>query len=260
MEIGPYSIIHKNVKIGKGTKIYSSVLITGWTTIGENNEFYKGAVIGEVPQDMKYKGEESYLEIGDNNLIREFVTIHRASDAGGKTIIGNDNLIMNCAHIAHNCHLGNQITMAGYVGLAGHVIVEDQVVFGGMCGIHQFVRIGKLAMVGGYSKILQDIPPFSLVEGMPVRILGLNVHGMRRRNVPSESRKALKKALDILVSRKYKRRDVPDVIRETVEMTPEVEHFIEFISNSSRKGLLMQSPHRNPARNKETVSSIGSIE
>ena len=254
VEIGPYSYIGKNVKMGCGNKIHSNVLITGWTTIGDNNEFYKGAVIGEAPQDLKYKGEESYLEIGNNNVFREYVTVHRGAEEGGKTVIGNDNLFMNYVHIAHNCILGNQIIIANYVGLAGHVTVEDQVVFGGLCGIHQHVRIGRLAMIGGYSKILQDIPPFVLVEGLPVRILGLNVHGLRRRGISLESRKALKKAMDLLVSRKYRKSELPDVIRQSVPLTDEVEHFIEFISKTSKKGLLMQAPHRDLAQYKEAIT------
>jgi len=242
VEVGPYSLIGKNVKIGRGTKIHSHVLLTGWTTIGEDNEIYKGAVIGEVPQDFTYKGEESYVILGDRNIIREYVTIHRATGEYKKTSIGNDNLIMNNAHIAHNGCLGNQITMAGYVGLAGHVTIEDQVTLGGYCGIHQFARIGRMAMIGGYSKVIQDIPPFVLVEGLPVRILGLNVPGLRRRNVPSESRNALKSAIYLLTSRKYKLKDLPDIIRSKVNVTAEVEHLIRFISSPSKKGILMQSP------------------
>jgi len=241
VEIGPFSIIGKNVKIGKGTVIHSSVLINGWTTIGENNQMYKGVVIGEWPQDMKYSGEESYVEIGNGNSIREYVTIHRATDKGGSTIIGNNNLVMAYIHVAHNCKLGNEIVIANAVGLAGHIVIEDQAVLGGMCGIHQFARIGKLAMIGGYSKILQDIPPFTLVEGLPVRILGLNIPGLRRRKIPAESRKALKKAVGIITSRKYKRIEALEVIRNEVQVTPEVEHFIEFMSNPSKKGILMQA-------------------
>lgn len=246
VEIGPYSIIGKHVKIGARCKIHSNVLITGWTTIGEDNIFYNGAVIGEAPQDLKYKGEESYTIIGNRNVIREFVTIHRGAEEGGTTIMGDDNLLMNYVHIAHNCVLGNQIVIANTVGLAGHVHIEDMANLGGMCGIHQFVRIGKVCMIGGYSKILQDIPPFTLVEGLPVRILGLNIPGLRRRQISPESRKALKTAVKILTSRKHLLKDLPQVLRESldIEKTPEVEHFIEFISNPSKKGMLMQSPHR----------------
>ena len=194
---------------------------------------------------MKYTGEESYVKIGDRNSIREYVTIHRAANEGASTVIGNDNLIMSTVHVAHNCVLGNEITIANLVGLAGHVQIEDQAVLGGMCGIHQFARIGKIAMVGGYSKILQDIPPYTLVEGLPVRILGLNVPGLRRRGVSSESRKALKTAVKIITSRKYKRAKALEVIRNEVEVTPEVEHFLSFIEQPSKKGILMQSYIRN---------------
>ncbi len=245
MEIGPFTIIGKNVIIGKGTKIHSSVLINGWTTIGEDNEIYKGTVIGEEPQDMKYKGEKSYVIIGDRNSFREYVTIHRAADAGGATIIGDENLLMNYIHVAHNCVLGNQIVIANMVGFAGHVTIEDQVVFGGLSGIHQFVRIGKMAMIAGYSKVLQDIPPFSLVEGQPARILGLNIPGLRRRKVQPDSRNALKKAINIIKSRKFKRTDALEVIRKEVDITPEVEHLLQFMSNPSKQGILMQSAKRS---------------
>jgi len=240
VEIGPYTIIGKDVTIGKGTKIHSTVLINGWTTIGEDNEIYKGAVIGEKPQDMKYKGEKSYVTIGNRNMFREYVTVHRAADEGGATIIGDDNLLMNYIHVAHNCVLGNQIIIANMVGLAGHVTIEDQAVFGGLCGIHQFARIGRMAMIAGYSKVLQDVPPFTLVEGQPARIMGLNIPGLRRRKVPLDSRNALKKAISIITSRKYKRKDALEVIRNEVDVTPEVEHLLEFMSNPSKQGILMQ--------------------
>lgn len=241
MEIGPFCVIGKNVKIGRGTVIHSSVQISGWTTIGEENVIFKGAVIGEWPQDIKYSGEESYVTVGNRNHIREYVTVHRAADKGSTTVIGNNNLIMAYVHVAHNCVLGNEITIANTVGLAGHVYIEDQAVLGGLCGIHQFARIGKMAMVGGCSKILQDIPPFTLVEGMPVRILGLNIPGLRRRGVPSESRAALKKTLSIITSRKFKRVVALEHIRNEVDVTPEVEHLLNFMANPSRKGILMQT-------------------
>lgn len=202
---------------------------------------FKGVVIGEWPQDIKYAGEESYTIIGNNNSIREYVTIHRGAVAGSSTIVGDNNLIMAYVHIAHNCKLGNEITIVNTVGLAGHVSIEDQAVLGGLCGIHQFARVGKMSMVAGYSKIIQDVPPFTLVEGMPARIMGLNVLGLQRRGVPSNSRNALKSALKIITSRKYKRMEALEVIRQEVEMTPEVEHLIKFMSNPSRKGIIIQA-------------------
>jgi UDP-N-acetylglucosamine acyltransferase len=233
------------------------VLITGWTTLGEENEIFKGAVIGEAPQDLKYKGEESYTVLGSRNTIREFVTVHRAAEEGATTSIGDDNLLMNYVHVAHNCRLGSQIVIANNVGMAGHVTIEDMATLGGLCGIHQFVRVGKLCMIGGYSKILQDIPPFTLVEGLPVRILGLNVPGLRRRGISSESRLSLKRAVKIMASRKHLLKDLPGVLQNSpeLEMTPELEHFIGFISNPSRKGMLMQTPQKSEAQYVEAVSS-----
>lgn len=242
MEIGPFSVIGSNVRIGRGTKIHSSVLINGWTTIGEDNIIFKGAVIGEAPQDIKYSGERAYVVMGNRNTIREYVTVHRAADEEGSTVIGDDNLIMNYVHVAHNCKLGSQITIANSVGMAGHARIEDQAVLGGMCGIHQFARVGRMAMVAGYSKVIQDIPPFTLVEGLPVRILGLNIPGLRRRNVSAESRDALKKALKIITSRQYKREETPEIIRREVSpVSEEVEQLINFIANPSRKGILLQT-------------------
>jgi UDP-N-acetylglucosamine acyltransferase len=241
VEIGPFSVIGKDVKIGRGTKVHGNVLITGWTTLGENNTIFQGAVIGEAPQDLGYKGERSYVEIGNNNQIREYVTIHRGAQAETKTVIGSDNLIMGCSHIAHNCQLGNSIVMANYVGLAGHVTVENEVVFGGFAGIHQHVRIGRTTMIAGYSKVIQDVPPFLLVEGMPVRVMGLNVHGLKKRGIHVESRKAIKKVVGILTNRKNKLVEIADTIKENVEILPEVEHFISFITSPSRMGLLRQA-------------------
>ncbi|MCE1245941.1 MAG: acyl-ACP--UDP-N-acetylglucosamine O-acyltransferase [Firmicutes bacterium] len=243
MEVGPFSIIGKNVVIGKGNVIESSVLITGWTTIGENNRFFKGAVIGEWPQDIKYNGEPSYTDIGNGNVFREYVTVHRGAEPGTRTIIGNNNLLMAYVHVAHNCKLGSDNTIANYVGFAGHVEVEDMVTFGGLCGIHQFARIGKMAMVAGYSKVIQDVPPFTLVEGMPARIMGLNIPGLRRRGLTSESRNALKKAISIITSRKQKRVDAIETVRQTVEVTPEVEHLLNYVANPSRKGVILQTAY-----------------
>lgn len=165
VEVGPYSIIEGTVQIGDGTKIDSHVVIKGHTTIGRENEIFTGAVIGSLTQDKKYKGGVTYLKIGDRNKIREYVTINPGTGEGTETVIGNDNLIMAYAHIAHDCILGNHITLANNGTLAGHVIVEDRAIIGGLSAVHQFVRIGYLCIVGGCSKVVQDIPPFMMVDG-----------------------------------------------------------------------------------------------
>jgi len=196
--IGPYSIIGPNTRIGDGTLIDSHVVIEPWTTIGRNCRVGCGTVLGGVPQDLKFGGERSYLTIGDNNIIREYNTIHRASGEELETRIGDNNLLMAYCHIGHNCVLGSNIVMANMVGISGHVVIEDKVVFGGMVGVHQYVRIGKLAMVGGYSKVAQDIPPFMMADGRPTRVYDLNVVGLRRAGVPPRVRAGLKQVYKML--------------------------------------------------------------
>ncbi|MGM9992360.1 MAG: acyl-ACP--UDP-N-acetylglucosamine O-acyltransferase [Candidatus Bruticola sp.] len=238
VEIGPFSIIGENVEIGDGTKIMSSVVIDGWTTIGKNNKIYPGVSIGLAPQDFSYKGQRSFVTIGDNNEFREYVTIHRAADEDGITSVGSGNLLMANVHIAHNCHIGSQITMANYAGLAGHTVVEDQAVLGGLVGIHQHTRIGRLCMVGGCSKINKDLPPFSIVDGNPCRLFGMNFRGMRRRDISKESRLAVHKAINILGSCGLTLDAAIERIDSELEHTPEIEHFLTFLRGDSHMGVL----------------------
>ncbi|MBQ7529173.1 acyl-ACP--UDP-N-acetylglucosamine O-acyltransferase [bacterium] len=238
VNIGPFSVIGENVTIGEGTEVMSSVIIDGWTTIGKNNRIYHGASIGLAPQDFSYKGQRAFVEIGDNNDIREYVTIHRAANEDGLTYVGSDNLLMAYVHVAHNCHVGNQVTIANYAGMAGHTVVEDQAVLGGLVGIHQHTRIGRLCMIGGCSKINKDIPPFSIVDGNPCRIFGMNFRGMRRRGIDQKSRLAVQTAITILGSRGLNIDEAVETILREVEQTPEVVHLVEFIKGSSRMGIL----------------------
>lgn len=240
VEVGPFSIVGPHVTIGAGTKIHSSVVVDGWTEIGAGNEIYPGAVIGVAPQDLRYSGERSYVRIGDRNVIREYVTVHRASDAEGLTAIGDDNLIMAYTHVAHNCLLGNQIIIANAVGLAGHVEIEDQAVIGGMCGVHQFVRVGRLAMLGGMAKVRQDVPPFGMVDGQPARIYGMNIRGMQRRGVTKEARLGLKKAYRLILRSGLNLSQAVDAIRRTVSSTEEVEHLLRFLESPSRMGICIR--------------------
>ena len=238
VEIGPFAVIGENVEIGAGTKVMSSVVIDGWTTIGKNNRIFPGAIIGMAPQDFSYKGQRSFVKIGDNNDIREYVTIHRAADEDGLTCVGSDNLIMANVHIAHNCRIGNQVTMANYVGLAGHSVVEDQAVLGGLLGIHQHTRIGRLCMVGGCSKINKDLPPFSMVDGNPCRLFSMNFRGMRRRGISQSSRLAIQKAITILGSCGLTIDAAIERIDRELEHTPELEQFLAFLKAPSRMGVL----------------------
>ena len=199
VEIGPYSIIGPNVKIGTGTKIGSHTIIEGYTSIGKENNFSHFASIGGAPQDMKYRGEPTKLMIGDRNTIREFTTIHTGTAQDeGITRIGNDNWIMAYVHIAHDCQVGNHTIFASNAQIAGHVHVEDWAILGGMSGVHQFVRIGQHAMLGGASALVQDIPPFVMAAGEKASPHGVNVEGLKRRGFTTETITALRQAYKVL--------------------------------------------------------------
>ena len=183
VKVGPYAVIGEKVTIGPETDIGAHVVIDGHTEIGTGNQIFPGAVIGIEPQDLKYDGSVSLVKIGDNNRIREYVTINRATHAGEVTEIGDDNLLMAYVHVAHNCVIGNQVIIANAVALAGHVEIESNAVIGGVLGIHQFVHIGRYAMLGGMSRIDRDVPPYMVVEGNPCRVRGLNTVGLRRAGI-----------------------------------------------------------------------------
>ena len=251
VDIGPFCIVHGNTKIGRGTKLHSSVVIGQWTEIGEKNEIFPGAVIGVAPQDLRYSGERAYTRVGHRNVIREYVTVHRASDAEGTTSIGDDNLIMAYTHVAHNCVLGNQIIIANSCGLAGHVEIEDMAVLGGMCGLHQFTRVGKLAMLGGMAQIRQDVPPFSMVDGQPARIFGMNIRGMQRRGINKDSRQALKGCYRLILQSGLNLSQALNSIRATVDQTDEVQHLVRFLESPSKMGVCIREPeHRRERRQK----------
>lgn len=234
VEVGPYTVIGDGVKIGKGTKILNNVTIQGFTEIGESNKIFSGAVIGSPPQDLKYKGEESFLYIGKNNVIREFVTINPGTKKNS-TRIGDNNLIMAYSHIAHDCQVGNHCVFANNATLAGHVTVEDKAVLGGLSAVHQFVRIGKLAIIGGCSKVVQDIPPFSTCDGHPAKIYGINSVGLKRSNVSKESIRQLKTAFKILFHSGLSTKHALDKIKkEFKDYSNELSHLISFIKSSQR--------------------------
>jgi UDP-N-acetylglucosamine acyltransferase len=235
VEIGPYSIVGPHVFIGEGTILESHVVVERWTTIGAYCHIFHSAILGGPPQDTKFKGERSYLRIGDRNVIREFVTIHRATGEEEATIIGNDNMIMGYVHIGHNCKLGNGIIIANQAGISGHVIVEDHVVFGGMVGVHQYTRIGKLAMLGGMSKVVQDVPPFMMVDGRPAEVLDLNIIGLRRHGIPPAVRAGLRQAYKLLYRSKLNMSQAIEAIEEEVEPSPERDYLLDFL-RSIRKG------------------------
>lgn len=241
VEIAPHVVIGADVKIGANTIIGANVVISGPIEIGCNNQIFPGAALGFAPQDLKYKGGKSFVKIGDRNIIREYVTINRATGEGEETIIGNDNLLMAYVHVAHNCILGNNIVIANSVALAGHVEVESKAVIGGMLGIHQFVKVGKMAMLGGMSRIDRDVPPYMLVEGNPSHIRSLNLVALKRNKFETEDISLMKKAYKIL----YRSNLTINLALKELEPLCHNEHihhlskFIESsVNNKNRRGLI----------------------
>lgn len=241
VEIGPFSIIGENVEIGAGTKIMSSVVIDGWTTIGCRNRIYPGVTIGMAPQDNGYKGERAFVRIGDDNEIREYVTIHRAANEDGITTVGSGNLLMAYVHVAHNCTVGNQVTMANYAGMAGHSSIGDQAVIGGLVGIHQFARIGRLCMIGGLAKINKDIPPFTICDGNPARIFGINFRGMSRRGINAEERQHMKKAIRLLCGSGLTVSQAVETITKDLPDIEVIRQLVDFVTHPSRMGIQVRS-------------------
>jgi UDP-N-acetylglucosamine acyltransferase len=235
VEIGPYAIVGEGVKIGRGTRVGPHALIDGWTEIGPDCRIHAFAVLGTVPQDLKFRGERSRVVIGARTTIREFATVNRATDEGAATTIGDDCLIMSGAHVAHNCVIGNSVIIANATLLAGHVIVHDQVSISGLCPVHQFVHIGRLAYIGGGSRVPQDIPPFVLGAESPMRIAGLNVVGMERRGVPEKSRTALKRVYRLFYRSNLTTVEAMAAIRNEVEPLPEVLEFLQFVEEAENR-------------------------
>lgn len=234
VKIGPFAVIGENVEIGDGTEIGPSAVITGWTKIGRDCHIFQGASVGEEPQDLKFKGERSFVEIGDRTRIHEFCTIHRACGEDQVTRIGDDCLLMAYVHVAHNCVLGNNIVMANAAMVAGHVVIEDRAVVGGMAGVHQFVRIGRNSMVSGMSRNIHDIVPFTIVDGSPARACGLNSVGMSRAGITAENRSRIKQAYKLLYRSGLRLEDAIVAIEEQVESCEEVEHLLNFLKNADR--------------------------
>ncbi len=232
--IGPYAVIGDHVKIGEGTIIHPHVVITGRTIIGKHCEFYQGASIGEAPQDLKYKGEDTATIIGDGVTIRECATVHRAVGEGNETRIGNNVLMMAYTHVAHNCIVGNNVIMSNVATLAGHVIVEDRAVIGGLTAVHQFTKIGRNCMCGGMSRISQDVPPFVIVAGNPAHVSGLNSVGISRAGISIEVRKELKKAYKILYNSGLSLPDAIDTMEQELDSCEEIEHFMRFLRTVER--------------------------
>ncbi|MEA2012478.1 MAG: acyl-ACP--UDP-N-acetylglucosamine O-acyltransferase [Verrucomicrobiota bacterium] len=232
--IGPYCVIGPDNILGDGVNLHSHVVIGANTTIGNNCEIYQFASIGEKTQDLKYKGEPTYTEIGDNNTIREYVTIHRGTGPGEKTIIGSSCTILAYCHIAHNCILGDKIIMSNGATLAGHVEVGDAAIVGGLTGIHQFVKIGTMAMVGGASKLVQDVLPFSIADGAPAVTRIINKIGLQRNNKDKDTIKTIHRAFKIIFKKDLKLEDAVKRLEEEFSESQEVAQILEFIAKSNR--------------------------
>lgn len=234
VNIGPYCVIGGNVKIGNGSSLHSHVVVDGNTTVGSNCRIFPFASIGTQTQDLKFKGDDTYVEIGDDTTIREYVTVNSGTNAGETTRIGSGCLLMAYSHVAHACSVGNEVIMANCATLAGDVVLEDQVILGGLSAVHQFVNVGRLCIVGGCTKITQDCPPFMIVDGNPSSVRGINRVGLERREVPEESRKMLKEAYRILYRKNLSTSKAVDEIGKSLADCPEIEHLLRFIMDSKR--------------------------
>jgi UDP-N-acetylglucosamine acyltransferase len=232
-EIGPYCVIGEHVKLGPRCHLHSHVVIGGHTTLGAENEIYPFASVGLKTQDLKWKGGLTRTEIGDRNSIRECVTIHSATGDGEVTVIGSRNNILAGSHIGHNAMLGNGIIVS-LAGLAGHVTIEDFALVGGLSAVHQFARIGTMAMIGGCSKVMQDVLPFMLTDGNPAVARGVNKVGMDRNGVSPEAQAALRQAFKILCRQGLTTSNALAQIQKDVAPLPEVAHLVAFVQSSQR--------------------------
>ncbi len=237
VEIGPYCIVGENVSVGDRTVLQSHVVINGWTEIGSECLIYPFATVGAASQDRKYHGERAYTKIGSRTTLREYVSIQRGTGEDSVTAVGDDCLLLAYVHVAHNCLIGNGVTMSNLAQLAGHVEIGDYALLGGMSGVHQFTRIGHYAMVGGMSKINKDLPPFFLVEGNPAKPYGLNSVGLRRAGFTADERNEIKRFYKLLYDPKMNVSRAIDAMKESVQ-TPKGREIIAFLEAPSQRGIL----------------------
>ncbi len=232
--IGPFCVIGENVTLGENCRLHSHIVIDGHTTLGQGNEIFPFAGIGLKTQDLKWKGGITRTEIADNNTFREYVTIHSATGDGEVTRVGSNNHILAYCHIAHNVTLGNHVIMSNVATLAGHVTVEDRAVIGGLAAVHQFCRIGKMSIIGGCSKVVQDVPPFMMADGNPAETRTVNKVGLERNGISAEAQSALKLAFKILFREGLTIPNALKRIEEELPQSPELLHLIQFIRRSER--------------------------
>jgi len=234
VEVGPFTIIHDNVIIGEGTKIHSNVALYPGTIIGNNCEVYPGAVIGVIPQDLKFEGENTTVEIGNNTIIRECVTIHRATKDKWKTSIGNNCLLMTYVHVAHDCQIGNNVILASYTGLSGHVTIGDFAILEGKVAAQQFAHIGRHAFVGGASLVRKNIPPFIKAAREPLTFAGVNSVGLRRRGFSDEEIKTIEDIYRIIYIQNSNVSKALEIVKETIDPSEIRDEIIHFIENSDK--------------------------
>jgi len=232
--VGPFAVIEENVVVGAGTVNGSHALVASGARIGRECRIHHGAVIGTPPQDLKFRGEQTTLEIGNHTTVREYATLNRGTAERGKTTIGNNCFIMAYAHVAHDCSVGNNVILANAVNMAGHVVIEDHVVIGGLVPVHQFVRIGRHAMIGGGFRVPKDVPPYILAGQEPLVFQGLNLVGLKRRNFPRESVDLLRKTYQIIYESNLNVTQAIGKIRAEIQQTEEVAALVEFIEKSKR--------------------------
>jgi UDP-N-acetylglucosamine acyltransferase len=232
--IGPYCLIGEHVELGEACRLHAHVVIDGHTKLGRENEVFPFASLGLKTQDLKWTGGVTHVEIGDHNTFREGVTIHSATDDGGVTRIGSHNNLLAYAHVAHDCTLGSNVVMSNVATLAGHVTVEDHAIIGGLTAVHQFCRIGRLAMVGGCARVLQDIPPFMLAEGSPAAPRTINKVGLERNGISEEAQAALRQAYKIIYREGLTTSNALAKIEKELPPLPEVQQLMNFIRSSER--------------------------
>jgi len=243
-EIGPYCIIGAGVELGANCRLQHHVTICGPTKIGSNNTFYAYGSIGQQTQDLKYVGEPTYLEIGDGNCFREFCTVHRGTAPGSLTKVGNGGNFLSYSHIAHDCIVGNYVIFSNNGTLGGHVHVGDHAIIGGLTAIHQFCRIGRFALTGGCSKIVQDVPPFMIADGNPAIVRGINQIGMERNGFSPESIRLIREAYRLIYRSACNVQQACERIQTTLASTAETEHLLEFITSSPR-GIIRRQVRRH---------------
>jgi UDP-N-acetylglucosamine acyltransferase len=232
--IGPYCIVGPDVVLGSDCWLQHHVTLAGPMTAGARNKFYAYCSIGQQTQDLKYKGEPTYLEIGDENTFREFVTVNRSTTAEGKTRIGHRGNFLAYSHIGHDCAVGDAVVFSNNGTLAGHVKVGDHAIMGGLTAVHQFCRLGRYAITGGCSKIVQDVPPFMIADGNPAKVRGINIVGLERTGFAAEAIKTIKEAFRLIYRSKYNTRQALEAIQQELPATEEITQIVEFIQQSER--------------------------